>query len=79
MSARLANFFMTENASGISRRSFGSFVASGLVAACVTKKVVFAGDDMPAPKSAYRGQSIANTPLKWDAFVTPSIHRFCTR
>jgi glyoxylase-like metal-dependent hydrolase (beta-lactamase superfamily II) len=35
---------------------------------------VFTGDDMPAPNSAYRGQSVAKTHLKWDVFVTPSIH-----
>ena len=28
---------------------------------------------MPAPDSAYRGQKIANTHLKYDVFVTPSI------
>ena len=28
---------------------------------------------MPAPDSAYHGQSAANTHLKWDVFVTPSI------
>lgn len=28
---------------------------------------------MPASNSAYRGQHIADTPLKWDVFVTPSI------
>jgi glyoxylase-like metal-dependent hydrolase (beta-lactamase superfamily II) len=31
------------------------------------------GDDVPAPDSAYHGQSAANTHLKWDVFVTPSI------
>ena len=68
MSARLADFVMTEKAGGISRRSFCSFVASGLVAACVTKKVVFAGDDM----SAHRDNT-QKTHLKWDVFVTPGI------
>lgn len=28
---------------------------------------------MPSPHSAYHGQSVANTHLKWDVFVTPSI------
>jgi glyoxylase-like metal-dependent hydrolase (beta-lactamase superfamily II) len=28
---------------------------------------------MPVPNSAYRGQNTANTHLKWDEFVTPSI------
>ena len=28
---------------------------------------------MPAPDSAYHDQSVANTHLKWDVFVTPSI------
>jgi len=28
---------------------------------------------MPARKSAYRGQNVAKTHLKWDVFVTPSI------
>ena len=28
---------------------------------------------MPAPDSAYHGQKIANTHLKYDVFVTPSI------
>ena len=28
---------------------------------------------MPAPNSAYRGQSVAKTQLKWDVFVTPGI------
>ena len=28
---------------------------------------------MPAPDFAYRGQKVANTHLKWDVFVTPSI------
>ena len=28
---------------------------------------------MPTSSSAYRGQNAANTPLKWDIFVTPSI------
>ena len=28
---------------------------------------------MPAPNSAFRGQSVAKTHLKWDVFVTPSI------
>jgi len=28
---------------------------------------------MPTPSSAYRGQNTANTHLKWDVFVTPSI------
>jgi hypothetical protein len=48
MNARPADFVMTENAGGISRRSFCSFVAGGFVAAGVTKKGVFAGDDMSA-------------------------------
>ena len=39
MNARLAEFVMTENTGGISRRSFCSLVASGLVAACVTKNL----------------------------------------
>ena len=55
----------------ISRRLFFR-VAGGFLAAGLPKRV-FAGDDMPAPNSAYRGQNIANTPLKWDVFVTPSI------
>ena len=37
MNAGHSDFVMTENAGGVSRRSFCSFVASGLVAACVTK------------------------------------------
>ena len=28
---------------------------------------------MPSPHSAYHGQSVANTHLRWDVFVTPSI------
>jgi glyoxylase-like metal-dependent hydrolase (beta-lactamase superfamily II) len=31
------------------------------------------GDDMPSPHSATHGQSVANTHLKWEVFVTPSI------
>ncbi len=68
MNAGHFDFVMTENAGGVSRRSFCSFVASGLVAACVTKKVVLAGDDM----SAHRDNT-QKTHLKWDVFVTPSI------
>jgi glyoxylase-like metal-dependent hydrolase (beta-lactamase superfamily II) len=62
---------MTENARSRSRRSFCSFVAGGLAAACVTKKVVFAGDPMTA--SNVRSQHAKSTHLKWDVFVTPSI------
>src|SRR6201993_547754 len=65
--------FMTENACGTSRRSFLSSVAGGFLAACLPKRILFAGDDMPAPDSAYRGQKIANSHLKYDVFVTPSI------
>src|ERR1700747_665153 len=64
---------MTENACGTSRRSFLSSVAGGFLAACLPRRILFAGDDMPAPDSAYRGQKIANTHLKYDVFVTPSI------
>jgi len=62
---------MTENARSRSRRSFCSFVAGGLVAACVTKKAVFAGDPMTV--SNVRSQGAKSTHLKWDVFVTPSI------
>ena len=68
MNARLADFVMTENGGGISRRFFCSFVANGLVAACVTKKEVFAGDHMSAQRD-----NTQKTHLKWDVFVTPSI------
>src|SRR6266404_4808911 len=64
---------MTENACGTSRRSFLSSVAGGFLTACLPRRILFAGDDMLAPDSAYRGQKIANTHLKWDVFVTPSI------
>src|SRR5246127_2464893 len=64
---------MTENACGTSRRSFLSSVAGGFLAACLPRRILFAGDDMPAPDFAYRGQKIANTHLKYDVFVTPSI------
>src|ERR1700739_3410587 len=70
---RSTGLFMTENACGTSRRSFLSSVAGGFLAACLPKRILFAGDDMPAPTSAYRGQKIANTHLKYDVFVTPSI------
>src|ERR1700740_1733892 len=64
---------MTENACGTSRGSFLSSAAGGFLAACFRGRILFAGDDMPAPDSAYRGQKIANTHLKYDVFVTPSI------
>src|SRR5882762_4295501 len=64
---------MTENACGTSRRSFLSSVAGGFLTACLPRRILFAGDDMLAPDSAYRGQKIANTHLKYDLFVTPSI------
>src|ERR1700746_1089286 len=64
---------MTENACGTSRRSFLSSVAGGFFSACLPRRILFAGDEMPAPDSAYRGQKIANTHLKYDVFVTPSI------
>src|ERR1700745_2438062 len=64
---------MTENACGTSRRSFLSSGAGGFLAACLPRRILFAGDDMPAPDSAYRGQKIANTHLKYDVFVTPII------
>src|SRR4029077_11368135 len=63
---------MTENACGTSRRSFLSSVAGGFLAACLPRRILFAGDELPAPDSAYRGQ-IGNTDLKYDVFVTPSI------
>jgi glyoxylase-like metal-dependent hydrolase (beta-lactamase superfamily II) len=31
------------------------------------------GDDMPSPHAAYHGQSVTNTHLQWDVFVTPGI------
>src|SRR6201998_1992354 len=70
---RSTGLFMTENACGTSRRSFLSSVAGGFLAACLPRRILFAGDDMPAPDSAYRGQKIANAHLKYDVFVTPSI------
>jgi Zn-dependent hydrolases, including glyoxylases len=73
MNARLAEFVMTENTGGISRRSFCSLVASGLVAACVTKNLVLAGDDMSTSNFASRRDNTQKTHLTWDVFVTPSI------
>jgi len=73
MNARPADFVMTENAGGISRRSFCSFVAGGFVAAGVTKKGVFAGDDMSASNFASQRDNTQKTHLTWAVFVTPSI------
>ena len=73
MSAHLANFVMTENEGGISRRSFCSFVAGGLVAAGVTKKGMFAGDDMSASNFASHRDKSQKAHLNWDVFVAPSI------
>src|SRR6266851_8391462 len=64
---------MTKNGSCTSRRSFLSRVAGGFLAATVPKLRIFAGGNMPVANSAYRGQNIASTHLKWDVFVTPSI------
>lgn len=56
-----------------SRRSFLSNVAGSLLGTCFPKSQLFTGDDMPTSSSAYPGQKTANSHLKWDAFVTPSI------
>src|SRR6266550_1298626 len=64
---------MTKNGSCTSRRSFLSRVAGGFLAATVPTLRIFAGGNMPVANSAYRGQNIASTHLRWDVFVTPSI------
>src|SRR6266478_6653150 len=64
---------MTKNECCTSRRTFLSRVAGCLLAAKLPKPCVFAGDDMPTSKSAYRRQNVADTHLKWDVFVIPSI------
>ncbi|HLZ91801.1 MAG TPA: MBL fold metallo-hydrolase [Candidatus Acidoferrum sp.] len=64
---------MSNNKCWASRRSFLCSVAGSLLAAYVPKRELLIGDDMPASSSANRGQNTANSHLKWDVFVTPSI------
>src|SRR5260370_23727965 len=64
---------MPENGSCTSRRSFLSSVAGSLLATFLPKRQLLIGDNMATSSSAYRGQSVAKTHLKWDVFVTPSI------
>jgi glyoxylase-like metal-dependent hydrolase (beta-lactamase superfamily II) len=64
---------MTKNECRTSRRSFLSRAAGSLLATCFPKRQSFTGDDMPTSSSAFRGQNTANTHLKSDVFVTPSI------
>jgi hypothetical protein len=65
--------FMPETVRCNSRRSFLSSDAGGFLAACLPRRIRFSGDDMAGPTSAYRGQKTANTRLKYNVFVTPSI------
>src|SRR5260370_32679242 len=64
---------MTENGSCTSRRSFLSSVAGSLLATFLPKRQLLIGDNMATSSSAYRGQSVTKSHLKWDVFVTPSI------
>jgi glyoxylase-like metal-dependent hydrolase (beta-lactamase superfamily II) len=64
---------MTKSGLCFSRRSFLPSVAGGLLATRFPKRQLFTGGDMPTSSSAYPGQNTANTHLKWDVFVTPSI------
>ena len=64
---------MTKNDSCTSRRSFLSRVAGSLLAMCVLKGKLPTGDKMTTSGSAPGGQDTANSRLKWDVFITPSI------
>jgi len=56
-----------------SRRSFISGITGSFLAVRLPALRAFKGDEMPTSKSVNHSRDVANTHLKWDVFVTPSI------